>query len=161
MSVELDAEWLNDDSEYQLNFVHGLRNRSGLHLRYGLVGSRVTTTWVPADEHCGFPGVVHGGLLAAVLDDVMGRCSTLHRTWVVTGRMETRYREAASLGEPLHIEGWITRMTRRVMTAESRMSKADGTLVAEANGTYLPLPGPLVERMVAAWPGFSEFTGGG
>ena len=161
MSAGLDPTWLNDDSEYQLNFVHGLRNAAGLHLRYRLEGDRVVTTWTPAQEHCGFPGTVHGGLIAAVLDDVMGRCSTLHRTWVVTGRMETRYREAASLGVPLRVAGWITRRTRRVMTAESRMSQADGTVVAEASGTYLPLPDALVRRMVAAWPGFAEFTGGG
>lgn len=161
MSTGLDAAWLNDDSEFQRNFVHGARNQKGLQLRYRLDGERVVTTWVPTAEQCGFPGVVHGGLIAAVLDDVMGRCSTLHRTWVVTGRMETRYREAAPLEEPLRVEGWITRWTRRVMTAESRMLRADGTVVADAGGTYLPVPDALLERMVAAWPGFSEFTGGG
>ena len=88
-------QWLNDHSEYQRNFVHGLRNASGLHLQYHLAGDRVVTTWVPGEDHAGFPGVVHGGLIAAVLDDVMGRCSVLQRRWVVTGRMETRFREVA------------------------------------------------------------------
>ena len=154
----LDQAWLNDHSEYQRNFVHGLRNAGGLHLQYHLANGRVITTWVASEEHVGFPGFVHGGLIAAVLDDVMGRCSVLHRRWVVTGRMETRFREAAPLGAALRIEGWTTRFTRRVMQAQSQMSLEDGTVVAEATGTYLPIPESLLGRMHEAWPGFAEYT---
>jgi acyl-coenzyme A thioesterase PaaI-like protein len=158
---DLDQEWLNDHSEYQRNFVHGLRNPHGLHLQYHLAGDRVVTTWVAGDEHAGFPGFVHGGLIAAVLDDAMGRCSVLHRRWVVTGRMETRFRDAAPIGAALSVEGWITRLTRRVMTAEALMTLEDGSVVAGATGTYLPIPAALLERMVDSWPGFAEFTGDG
>jgi acyl-coenzyme A thioesterase PaaI-like protein len=158
--VQLDQEWLNDHSQFQRNFVHGMRNPTGLHLQYHLDGDRVVTTWVPGDEHAGFPGFVHGGLIAAVLDDVMGRCSVLHRRWVVTGRMEARYREVAPLGATLRIEGWITRLTRRVMQAEALMRLENGHVVAEASGTYLPIPQSLLDRMVGAWPGFAEFAGG-
>ncbi|HSP64607.1 MAG TPA: PaaI family thioesterase [Candidatus Deferrimicrobium sp.] len=157
----LDPEWLNDHSQYQLNFVHGLRNAKGLHLQYHLSGNRVVTTWVPGEDRAGFPGVVHGGLIAAVLDDVMGRCSVLHRRWVVTGRMETRFRNVAPIGEALLVEGWTTRFSRRVMHAASCMSLQDGTVVAEATGTYLPVPDSLLTRMVGAWPGFAEYTGDG
>ncbi len=156
----LDPEWLNDRTEYQRNFVHGLRNSSGLHLQYHLDGDRVVTTWVPGADHVGFPGVVHGGLIAAVLDDVMGRCSVLRRRWVVTGRLETRFRDVAPLGQALLVEGWTTRFTRRVMQASSRMTLQDGVVVAEATGTYLPVPDHLLTRMVAAWPGFADYTDG-
>jgi acyl-coenzyme A thioesterase PaaI-like protein len=154
----LDQAWLNDHSEYQLNFVHGLRNTSGLHLQYRLEGERVVTTWVPEAEHSGFPGFVHGGLIAAVLDDVMGRCSVLHRRWVVTGRMETRYREGAPIGAALRVEARIRRITRRVMQAEGSMALEDGAVVAEATGTYLPVPTALLGRMVEWWPGFAEYV---
>ncbi len=155
----LHQEWLNDHSEFQRNFVHGLRNSSGLHLQYHLAADRVVTTWVPAEQHAGFPGFVHGGLISAVLDDVMGRCSVLHRRWVVTGRMETRYRDSAPIGAALRIEGWITRLTRRAMHAQARMTLEDDRVVADATGTYLPISGPLRDRMVQAWPGFAEFAG--
>jgi hypothetical protein len=39
------------------------------------------------------------------------------------------------------------------------MSLQDGTTVAEATGTYLPVPDALLGRMVDAWPGFAEYTG--
>lgn len=156
-----DQEWLNDHSEYQLNFVHGLRNPRGLHLQYHLEADRVVTTWTPGDNHAGFPGFVHGGLIAAILDDVMGRCSVLHRRWVVTGRMETRYREVAPVGSSLRVEGWITRITRRVMQAQSVMTLTGGVVIAEASGTYLPIPANLLDRMFDSWPGFAEFVGEG
>jgi acyl-coenzyme A thioesterase PaaI-like protein len=156
-SEHLDPAWLNDFTEYQLNFVHGLRNPTGLHLQYRLEGSTVVTTWVPDENAAGFPGFVHGGLIAAVLDDVMGRCSVLSRRWVVTGRLETRYRDGAPIGVPLRVEGRIRRISGRVMRAEGAVLLPDGTVIAEATGTYLPVPPALLERMLQTWPGFAEF----
>ncbi len=156
----LDQEWLNDDTDFQLNFVHGLRNRSGLHLRYRLEGEHIVTDWTPGDGHMGFPGFVHGGLIAAALDDVMNRCSVLHRRWMVTGRMETRYRRGVPLGVTLRVEGWITRITGRLMQAASAMTLPDGTIVADATGTYLPIPAALLEQMLQTWPGFAAYNEG-
>ena len=159
---DLDEAWLNDRSEFQRNWVHGLRSRTGLHLQYRLErdadsGShRVVTEWTASDDHVGFPGFVHGGLISAVLDDVMGRSTALLKRWVVTGRMEVRYRIAAPTGVPLRVEGWMTRHSRRVVYCEGRMLNGD-RVVAEASGTYLPLTPALEREMVQAWPGFEEF----
>ena len=162
---EVDPSWLNDRSEFQQNWVHGLRNKSGLHLQYELAddpdayaGVRVVTTWTPESDHVGFPGFVHGGLLAAVLDDAMGRSTAVLKKWVVTGRMNVRYRNGAPVGRPLKVEAWINRMTRRLMTAESHILAVDGDVIAEAEATYLPVPGSMMGEMVKAWPGFAEYV---
>ncbi|MHB8717594.1 MAG: PaaI family thioesterase [Candidatus Dormibacteria bacterium] len=154
-----DTEWLNDRSDYQVNFVHGLRNPHGLHLEYALDGDSVVTTWTPTADHAGFPGLVHGGLVAAVLDDIMGRCSVLEKRWVVTGRIEVRFRAPATVGTPLRAEAWTTRTTRRLLVAQGRVVAAGGEVVAEASGTYLPVPSTMIADMVRSWPGFSEFIG--
>lgn len=152
-----DAAWLNDRSEFQQNFVHGLRNRHGLQLQFELDGERIFTMWAPDERHAGFPGFAHGGLVAAVLDDAMGRWAALHRRFLVTARLEVRYRDGAPLGVPLRIEGWSTRHQRRALHAEGRALLPDGSTVAEATGTYLPLPAALQQRMLDAWPGFAEY----
>ncbi|MGA7988825.1 MAG: PaaI family thioesterase [Candidatus Dormiibacterota bacterium] len=154
---EIDPSWLNDRSAFQLNFVHGLRNPAGLHLQYELDGARVFTAWTPGPDHVGFPGFAHGGLMSAVLDDAMGRCSALYRHWVVTARLEVRFRQPAPVGTPLRVEGWITRLLRRALHTEGRALLPDGGVVAEATGTYLPLSGALQQQMVDAWPGFEEY----
>ena len=153
----IDAEWLNDRSEYQQNFVHGLRNRHGLQLQFQLDRERIFTVWTPDERHAGFPGFAHGGLVAAVLDDAMGRWAALRRRFLVTARLEVRYRDGAPLGVPLRIEGWATRHQRRALHAEGRALLPDGSTVAEATGTYLPLPAALQQRMLDAWPGFAEY----
>jgi acyl-coenzyme A thioesterase PaaI-like protein len=161
---EIDASWLNDHSEFQLNAVSGRRNQAGLRLHYRLEhdqerGALVVSDWTPEEAHVGFPGVAHGGLIAAVFDDVMGRLSVLRRRWVVTARIEVRYRSAAPLGTPLRFEAWATRHRRMSMHAEARALLPDGAVVAESSGTFLPLTPELEREMVKRWPGFAEFLG--
>jgi acyl-coenzyme A thioesterase PaaI-like protein len=160
----IDPTWLNDASEFQRNFVSGKLNHSGLRLHYDLERGEdgrhvVVTTWTPDEEHVGFPGVAHGGLVAAVLDDVMGRVAVLRRRWVVTAKMEVRYRAAAPLHVPLRFEAWETRHRRMAMHAEGRALLPDGTLVTDATATFLPLTPELERQMVEQWPGFAEFLG--
>jgi acyl-coenzyme A thioesterase PaaI-like protein len=111
--------------------------------------------------HVGFPGVTHGGLVSAVLDDVMGRSTTLVRRWTVTARLEVRYRGPASAGTPLRVEGWMTGLRRRAITARGRLLDPGGGVVAEASGTYLPLTPELERQMVERWPGFAAYLGDG
>jgi acyl-coenzyme A thioesterase PaaI-like protein len=174
-AVRLDDAWLNDRTDFQRNFVHGLNNPVGLHIQYRLellegepdAGSalpphRVVGAWTPDQMlHVGFPGVAHGGLVSAVLDDVMGRSTLLLRRWTVTGRLEVRYRGPAPADTPLRVEGWMTGMRRRVITAQARLLLPDGSTVAEASGTYLPLTSALEQRMVERWPGFAAYLGDG
>lgn len=171
---ELDVAWLNDRSAYQRNFVHGLRNDSGLRIQYSvervppgadppppdpdpLFGCRVVGSWTADQGHMGFPGIAHGGLLMSIVDDVIGRCAALRHRWVVTGRLVTRFRLAAPVGEPLRIEGWITRWQRRAISGVGRILLPDGRVVVEAEGAYLPIPVELERQMTDNWPGFAEY----
>lgn len=161
---DIDDSWLNDESEFAVNWVSGRSSVHGLRLWYRLEhdgerGPMVVTDWTPGEDHVGFPGVTHGGLIAAVLDDIMGRNAVLRRRWVVTARMEVRYRSAAPLGEPLRFEAWATRHRRTSMHAEARALLGDGTVVAESGGTFLPLTPELERQMLKRWPGFAEFLG--
>lgn len=153
----IDPSWLNDRSDFQQNFVHGMRNRHGLQLQFELDGDRIFTIWTADSRHAGFPGFVHGGLVASVLDDAMGRWAALHRRFLVTARLEVRYRDGAPLHVPLRVEGWATRMQRRALHAQGRVLLPAGDVVAEATATYLPLPADLERRMLAAWPGFRTY----
>ena len=155
---ELDASLINDRTEFQRNWVHGLRNPSGLQLQFHLDGERVVTEWTASDDHVGFPGFVHGGLISCVLDDAMGRSTLLYKRWVVTGRLSIRYRNGAPINTPLRIEGWVARHERRLITAEGRMVLPDGAVVADAEATYVPVPAGMMGEMLEAWPGFAEYV---
>ena len=59
---------LNDTTDYQRCFVCGQRNPFGLHLVFRREHDTVVADFQPREEHQGFPGVIHGGIVAAVLD---------------------------------------------------------------------------------------------
>ncbi|MBE0617842.1 MAG: PaaI family thioesterase, partial [Proteobacteria bacterium] len=58
-------------------FVCGTENPEGLRLRFSVDEAQRTieTLWVPREVHHGYTGVVHGGLVAAVLDEAVGKLS--------------------------------------------------------------------------------------
>ena len=92
---------LNDETDYGLCFVCGPRNRSGLRLRFEREGGVVTTTFRGREEHQGFPGYVHGGVITALLDETMSRVSLLEDRWTMTARMEVRFRRPVPVDQPV------------------------------------------------------------
>ncbi|MGC8461838.1 MAG: PaaI family thioesterase [Candidatus Dormibacteria bacterium] len=153
----LDPQWLNDRSEFQQSFVHGLKNPIGLQIQYELRENVVWGMWTPSEKHVGFPGVVHGGLIAAVLDDVMGRYAALLHIWAVTARLDVQYRKPLLVSTPVYIVGQADRIDRRRYHASSYIESQDGTHHAQATGVYLTLSKDLMKRTVEAWPGFAEY----
>ncbi len=153
----LDPQWLNDRSEFQQSFVHGLRNPIGLHIQYELHGREVWGEWTPDAQHVGFPGVVHGGLIAAVLDDVMGRYAALLHVWAVTARLDVQYREPLLVGTRVRIVGSTERIDRRRYHASAYIESGEGIRHAKAGGVYLTLSRELMKSTVSAWPGFAEY----
>jgi acyl-coenzyme A thioesterase PaaI-like protein len=96
---------LNDTTDYQRCFVCGQRNPYGLHLTFRREDDSVVADFLPREEHQGFPGVIHGGIVAAVLDEALNRTSLLSSqpAWTMTGRLEVRYRRYVPYGERLRV----------------------------------------------------------
>jgi acyl-coenzyme A thioesterase PaaI-like protein len=75
----------------QMCFVCGLENPIGLKMAfYEDDEGRVVAKFTPGDEHQGFPGVMHGGIVTALLDEVLGRVAIAAGRWMVTGRLNMR-----------------------------------------------------------------------
>ena len=66
-----DAPAMHELPHTRSCFVCGESNPLGLQLRFHADGDEVRTRFVPRPEHIGFKGVVHGGLLATLLDEIM------------------------------------------------------------------------------------------
>jgi acyl-coenzyme A thioesterase PaaI-like protein len=90
-------------------------------------------------HHQGGPGIAHGGIVGAALDEACGLLATWHRFPTVTARIAIRYRRPAPINRPLRISSRVTadRGRRIEVSAELR----DGEeLLAEADGTFLHVP---------------------
>jgi len=120
-------------------FACGEANPSGLHLKFEETAEGYETTLQTRAEHTGYAGIVHGGLVATVLDEVAARY-----TWVlgepsVTARMEVRFRQPVRVGEKLRFVCKLTGRKSRLTFADSTATNEHGDVVAEAKVTLAKL----------------------
>ncbi|HEY7983982.1 MAG TPA: PaaI family thioesterase [Ktedonobacterales bacterium] len=157
-AAEAASDRLNDRSDYQLCYVCGARNSAGFKLSYRRQGEAIVTTFTPDARFQGFPGYVHGGVLATVLDETLERVSLIAGRWMMTGRLEVRYRRAAAIGRPLVVAGRLVAARGRAVVAEAtaRADDATGEVVAEARATFLPLPAGVADEVARDYPRFAR-----
>jgi acyl-coenzyme A thioesterase PaaI-like protein len=154
---------LNDTTDYQRCFVCGQRNPFGLKLLFRVEDDAVVTDFQPREEHQGFPGVIHGGIVAAVLDETLGRTSVLapRPEWTMTGRLEIRYRRYVPYGPLLRVRASLGQQRRRMIQASGVLTLADDEhiVLAEAQGTFLSLSTGMVDTILQDYPGLRGFFG--
>ena len=87
-------------------------------------------------HHQGGPGIAHGGIVGAALDEACGLLATWHRFPTVTARIAIRYRKPAPISRPLQVSARVSseRGRRIEISAELRDG---GELLAEADGAFL------------------------
>src|SRR5687768_17157458 len=117
---------------------HGLR--LDLYVDPGTCVVRVAFT--PRPEHIGFAGVVHGGVLATVLDEAMVWAATwAGRRFCVCAELTTRFLKEAAVGRELVIETKVeANRSRLITTAAAVRDLASGDVVATASAKYVPVP---------------------
>jgi acyl-coenzyme A thioesterase PaaI-like protein len=122
---------------------HGLKLDFDIDPQSGLV----RTEFIPAIHHIGFTGIAHGGILATVFDEAMVWAATWHgKRFCVCGEITVRFRRSAVIGQPLRIEARISSPRPRLIQTTATAHDADGNLIAESSGKYVPMP---VERHAA------------
>lgn len=95
-----------------------------------------------AHAYQGYPGIVHGGIVAAMLDEVVGRVAMLgdHHHFMMSVRMEVKYRHPVPTETPLRITGRIVGLRGRLGKAAGEIALPDGTVAAEAVLTLADVP---------------------
>ena len=152
---------LNDTTDYQRCFVCGQRNPFGLHLVFRQEEQSVVADFQPRQEHQGFPGVLHGGIVAAVLDEALGRTSLLgaRPAWTMTGKLEVRYRRYVPYGPLLRVRATLETERSRMLSARGVLTLVsdENTILAEASGIFLPLPTGIADEIMQDYPGLQTF----
>ncbi|MYD12861.1 MAG: PaaI family thioesterase [Gemmatimonadetes bacterium] len=119
-------------------FVCGPDNPIGLHLTFRLEDGVCVSEFTPGENHQGYPGVIHGGMLYSALDDVMANWLYLRGARAYTAKCEIRYRTPAREGEKLELVGRQTARKRKLVEMEGIARRAsDGEVVAIANATFV------------------------
>lgn len=124
-------------------FVCGLRNAFGLKSRfYELENGEIMAIFQPSSEHQGYPGRLHGGIAATILDETIGRAimqTYSDNIWGVTVDFSMRLRKPVPLDREIRVIGRIVNDGKRTFEGTGEILLEDGTVAIEGKGKYLKM----------------------
>ncbi len=117
-------------------------NPIGLRLRFYEEGAYVKTEWKPEKEYEGYPGAIHGGIQATLLDEVAAWTVYIKaRTSGVTSRLNVKYKKTLSSKQTLvKAEAKIIEIKRNLCFIEARLLNEEGEVCTEAEMVYFMFP---------------------
>ena len=125
-------------------FICGLENPIGLKLKiYQTAPGEVETSFTAPEHFQGYPGVLHGGIVATILDEISGRAlmGDAHSPrFMYTGRLQIKYRKNVPIGVPLRIVGKAINSKRKTAEGWAGIYDQEGTLLAEASSLLIDVP---------------------
>jgi acyl-coenzyme A thioesterase PaaI-like protein len=125
-------------------FICGLENPVGLRLRiYQTEPGIIETTYTAPDHFQGYPGVLHGGIVASILDEISGRAQMgdpSEPRFMFTGKLEVKYRKNVPIGKPLKIVGKAGKSKGKMAEGWAGIYDENGTLLAEATTLLIDVP---------------------
>ena len=131
-------------------FVCGVENFNGLQIVFyeDQPGAVRASTTVPGHFQ-GYPGIVHGGIIAAMLDEVAGRTiiDTDPPRWMVTAKLSIRYRRPVPVEKPLQLFGTLKEDSGFLVKTSSEIRDENGAVLAEAEVLLANVPDQLKDSM--------------
>ncbi|HEY6012104.1 MAG TPA: PaaI family thioesterase [Nitrospirota bacterium] len=119
-------------------YVCGKKNPAGLAVDFTVTkeSRSISAKFTPSNVHEGFEGIVHGGILSALLDESMAKLAFSLGIHAVTAEMTVKFKSPAAPGEELFVSGRLTRETGRLILAEAKVERG-ALVIAEATGKLL------------------------
>ncbi len=125
----------------------GSDNPHGLAMHFRVDGGRAVAEFTPPVYLQGYPGHVHGGGVATMLDEAMGWAVYGGGAWAMTARFALRFRSPVLAGEPLVVSGWVKRDRGRFLEVRAEARTHAGKLLAEADGMFVRVTGRRAEEL--------------
>ncbi|MEW6357561.1 MAG: PaaI family thioesterase [Planctomycetota bacterium] len=125
---------------YSKCFLCGDKNPKGLNLRFEAREGKVFVRARLDDGTMGFQGLVHGGIISALLDETMGWAATVvKRQFCLCAELSVRFVEPLPVGALVVVTGQMTRDRGRVWETEGDLCDEHGCVYARARGKYMPM----------------------
>ena len=120
------------DKSTNMCFVCGKDNPIGLKLQFDWDGKTARAEFTPSELCQGWTGIMHGGIIACLLDEAMSYAAVFEKINTITAQLQMRIKRPIPIGEPLFITGTISKRTRRLVETKATILLKDGTSMAEA-----------------------------
>ncbi len=123
-------------------FVCGIENDKGLHtFFYETDTNEVAAIFTPHSMHQSYPGRLHGGIAACILDETIGRAVQIGEPdmWGVTVQLTLSYKKPLPYGVELKALGRITKQSRLLFEGEGEIYTPDGQMAVTAKAKYFKM----------------------
>lgn len=119
----------------------GGANERGMKLSFEQddAAQRIRGTFRVAPEYQGGPGFVHGGIIATLLDEVMGKVSRFRNLRAVTAEISIEYLRPVPVGQDLVLEGWELEKKGRNLYHLGEIRNASGAVLARGRGRFVEI----------------------
>ena len=138
MKLKVIAKQNNSD----MCVVCGTKNPLSLGTKfYHVEGDLIVGLVTGRDEHQSYPNRMHGGMISALLDEVIGRAiNTVEpEAFGVTTDINVKFKKPVPLNEEIRIVGRLTKNTRLIFQAEGFIEDKNGTILATGSATYVKM----------------------
>jgi uncharacterized protein (TIGR00369 family) len=123
-------------------FVCGTENEESLKSRfYELENNEVMSISTPTPTHQSYPDRMHGGVISAILDELIGRAIMLEEpeSWGVTVELNIKYKKPVPLDKPVKAVARLTRNTRLIFEGTAEIILEDGSIAATGYAKYVKM----------------------
>src|SRR5271165_7239828 len=117
----------------------GGANEAGMKLPFelDLDAHRTRGRFILGPNYAGGAGFAHGGIIAVVLDEAMGKLSKLSDERAVTADMSVEYRKPIPVDKTIVVEGWQEEEKGRNRFRVAEIRDSQGTLLARGKGRFV------------------------
>lgn len=146
MSEGYNARMATKQPNSHMCFICGMENPVGLHLHiYETKPGVVETTYIAPAHFQGYPGVLHGGIVGSLIDEIAGRAhmgsDPMNPRFMFTAKLEVKYRKNVPIGKKLKIIGKAGKSKSRSAEAWAGIYDAEtNELFAEGNVLLIDVP---------------------
>ena len=121
---------------YSNCFVCGNKNEYGLKVDFFYDKGVSRAEYVAEEKFQGYKDILHGGIISALLDEVMIKAVIARGILVVTAEIQVKFIKPVRIGEKLFLEGRVTGEQKKIFTAEGTVSNSKGETVAAGKGRF-------------------------
>jgi len=132
-------------------FACGKDNADGMHLKFFLdeAARHAICKFKLSRRYTGPPGHAHGGIIATILDEAMGKVNRFRNVLALTSAMDIRYLKPVPLGKLLTVTGYEQSVEGRRHINVAEISNEQGEILARSTGTFIAIdPEKMFARLM-------------
>ena len=118
-------------------FVCGKQNTGGLNLNFSFPEGKAFAEFILRKKFQGYKDIIHGGIIAAILDEAMIKAALAQGIHAVTAEIAVRFTNPLLAGEKGTVEAEITKSGRKLIEATASIRVAGSRTVADGKGKLI------------------------